>query len=242
LALSPSRGEDKGEGSFAGATLVDWWALERLDQVVRDCRSAYEAFEFHRVYHALNQFCAVDLSSLYIEITKDRMYCDEPDSPRRRATQSAMHEIFSALCQLLAPVTAFTAEEAWRYAQAGSSVHLEEFPQPCRSQAKAGETQKPGDNASAQVTDLLRLRGVIGQAIEKARQEKLIGNALEAAVVLRSDSNVTSEISKEELEEFFILSDLTIEKAKEASATVTKTPYQKCARCWRHREYVGNSR
>src|SRR5438874_2539806 len=72
-ALSPGRGEDEGEESFAGATLVDWWALERLDQVVRDCRSAYEAFEFHRVYHALNQFCAVDLSSLYIDITKDRM-------------------------------------------------------------------------------------------------------------------------------------------------------------------------
>src|SRR5438094_1101817 len=231
-ALSPSRGEDKGEESFAGATLVDWWALERLDQVVRDCRSAYEAFEFHRVYHALNQFCAVDLSSLYIDITKDRMYCDAPDSSRRRATQSAMHEIFSALCQLLAPVTAFTAEEAWRHSSAGSSVHLEEFP----------KTQNRGDKASMQVPDLLRLRGVIGQAIEKARQEKLIGNALEAAVVLRSDSNVTSELSKEELEAFFILSDLKIEQAKEASATVAKTPYQKCARCWRHREYVGKSK
>ncbi|HTD01901.1 MAG TPA: class I tRNA ligase family protein, partial [Chthoniobacterales bacterium] len=170
-ALSPSRGEDKGEGSFAGATLVDWWALERLDQVVRDCRSAYEAFEFHKVYHALNQFCAVDLSSLYIDITKDRMYCDASDSSRRRATQSAMHEIFSALCQLLAPMTAFTAEEAWRHSSAGSSVHLEEFP----------KTQNRGDKASMQVADLLRLRGVIGQAIEKARQEKLIGNALEAA-------------------------------------------------------------
>jgi isoleucyl-tRNA synthetase len=231
-ALSPSRGEDKGEGSFAGATLVDWWALERLDQVVRDCRSAYEAFEFHKVYHALNQFCAVDLSSLYIDITKDRMYCDAPDSSRRRATQSAMHEIFSALCQLLAPVIAFTAEEAWRHSSAGSSVHLEEFP----------KTQNRGDKASTQVADLLRLRGVIGQAIEKARQEKLIGNALEAAVVLRSDSNVTSELSKEELEEFFILSDLKIEQAKEASATVAKTPYPKCARCWRHRKYVGKSK
>jgi len=231
-ALSPSRGEDEGEGSFAGATLVDWWALERLDQVVRDCRSAYEAFEFHKVYHALNQFCAVDLSSLYIDITKDRMYCDAPDSPRRRATQTAMHEIFSALCQLLAPVVAFTAEEAWRHSHAGSSVHLEEFP----------KTQNRGDKASMQVADLLRLRGVIGQAIEKARQEKLIGNALEAAVVLRSDSNVTSELSKEELEEFFILSDLKIEQAKEASATVAKTPYQKCARCWRHRPAVGKSK
>jgi len=85
---------------------VDRWILERLDEVVRECRAAYEAFEFHKVYHVLNQFCAVDLSSLYIDITKDRMYCDAPDSPRRRATQAVMHEIFGALCRLLAPITA----------------------------------------------------------------------------------------------------------------------------------------
>jgi len=227
----PSKGRGQGEESL-GATLIDRWILERLDQVIADCRAAYEAFEFHKVYHLLNQYCAVDLSSLYIDITKDRMYCDPADSGRRRATQSAMHEIFSALCQLLAPVTAFTAEEAWRHSGAETSVHLEEFP----------KTQNRGDKASAQVADLLRLRGVIGQAIEKARQEKLIGNALEVAVVLRSDSNVTSELRKAELEEFFILSDLTIEQTKEASATVAKTPYQKCARCWRHREYVGKSK
>ena len=213
-------------------TLVDRWILERLDQVIRDCRSAYELFEFHKVYHTLNQFCAVDLSSLYIDITKDRMYCDAPDSPRRRATQTAMREIYGALCQLLAPVLVFTAEEAWRHSQASSSVHLEEFP----------VAQSRGDKASEQMADLLRLRGVIGQAIEKARQDKLIGNALEAAVVLRSNSDVTAKIDKDELEEFFILSDLTIEQAKEASATVTKTPYAKCARCWRHREYVGKSK
>src|SRR5207249_7185263 len=87
-----------------GMTLVDRWILERLNNVIADCRSAYEAFEFHKVYHALNQFCAVDLSSLYIDITKDRMYCDAADSPRRRATQAVMHEIFGALCRLLAPV------------------------------------------------------------------------------------------------------------------------------------------
>jgi isoleucyl-tRNA synthetase len=222
----------KQESRKADFTLVDRWILERLDQVIRDCRSAYELFEFHKVYHTLNQLCAVDLSSLYIDITKDRMYCDAPDSPRRRATQMAMHEIYGALCQLLAPVLVFTAEEAWRHSQASSSVHLEEFPR----------TQSQGDDARIQVTELLRLRAVIGQAIEKARQEKLIGNALEAAVVLRSNSDVTSKLSKEELEEFFILSDLTIEQAKEASATVTKTAYQKCARCWRHREYVGKSK
>src|SRR5947199_4121341 len=222
----------KQEIRNADSSLVHRWILERLDQVIRDCRSAYELFEFHKVYHTLNQFCAVDLSSLYIDITKDRMYCDAPDSPRRRATQTAMHEIYGALCQLLAPVLVFTAEEAWRHSQASSSVHLEEFPAP----------QSRGDKASEQMADLLRLRGVVGQAIEKARQDKLIGNALEAAVVLRSNSDVTTKIDKDELEEFFILSDLTIEQAKEASASVAKTPYAKCARCWRHREYVGKSK
>ena len=227
-------------------TLVDRWILERLDEVIGTCRSAYEKFEFHKVYHALNQFCAVDLSSLYVDITKDRMYCDAPDSPRRHATQAAMREIFDALCKLLAPVLVFTAEEAWRHSavagiddagQPGSptpattSVHVQEFPEP----------QNRGREAIGQIDDLLRLRGIIGQAIEHARQEKVIGNTLEARVVLNSDSDVTDKIPKEELEEFFILSDLTIQRAKEPSASVTKTPYKKCARCWRHRPTVGTS-
>jgi isoleucyl-tRNA synthetase len=228
-------------------SLVDRWILERLEELVGTCRSAYEKFEFHKVYHALNQFCAVDLSSLYVDITKDRMYCDAPDSPRRRATQAAMREIFDALCKLLAPVLVFTAEEAWRHSavagiddagQPGSptsattSVHVQEFPEP----------QNRGREAIGQVEELLRLRGIIGQAIEQARQEKLIGNTLEARVVLHSDSDVTEKISREELEEFFILSDLTIQQAKEPSASVTKTPYEKCARCWRHRPTVGTSK
>jgi len=228
-------------------TLIDRWILERLDAVIRDCRSAFEAFEFHKVYHILNQFCAVDLSSLYIDITKDRMYCDAPDSPRRRVTQTVMHEIFDALCRLLAPILVFTAEEAWGHsAVAGigdagqprpptpptTSIHLQEFPQP----------KERRDEASAQVAELLRLRGVIGQAIERARQEKLIGNTLEARFVLHSNTDVTEKVAQEELEEFFIVSDLTIHKAKEASASVTKTPYVKCARCWRHRSTVGTSK
>jgi len=230
--LSLDRGEDESEGSLA-TTVIDRWILQRLDEVIRDCRLAYEAFEFHKVYHALNQFCAVDLSSLYIDITKDRMYCDAPDSPRRRATQMVMHEIFDALCRLLAPILAFTAEEAWRHSVPTSrgSVHLQEFPQ----------SHDRHDNISTQVAELLRLRGVIAQAIERARQEKLIGNTLEASVVLHSDSDVTEKVDREELEEFFIVSDLTIHRAKEASASVTKTTYAKCARCWRHRPTVRTS-
>src|SRR6184192_3674473 len=221
--------QESGKENF---TLIDGWILERLDHVTADCRTAYEAFEFHKVYHALNHFCAVDLSSLYVDITKDRMYCDAQDSSRRRATQAAMHKIFDALCRLLAPILAFTAEEAWRHSGAGGSVHLLEL----------SKTQDRHDGANAQIAELLKLRGVIGQAIEHARQEKLIGNALEAAVVLFSDSDVTSKIDEEELEEFFILSDLTVHQGKEPSASVTKTSYKKCARCWRHRTAVGASK
>jgi isoleucyl-tRNA synthetase len=242
--LSPGGGEDKDEGLLA-FTLIDRWILERLDQVITDCRSAYEVFEFHKVYHTLNQFCAVDLSSLYIDITKDRMYCDAPDSPRRRATQMVMHEIFDALCRLLAPILAFTAEEAWRHSvpTRRDSVHLEEFPQPRDQHSRTGPVRAglALDAPSAQVTELLRLRGVIAQAIERARQEKLIGNTLEARVVLHSNSDVTAKVDREELEEFFIVSDLTVRQGKEASASVTKTPYAKCARCWRHRPTVGTS-
>src|SRR5207253_2565166 len=106
---------ERRRSETAATTLVDRWILERSDQVIRDCRVAYEAFEFHKVYHTLNQFCAVDLSSLYIDITKDRMYCDSADARRRRATQMVMHEILVALCRLLAPILTFTAEEAWRH-------------------------------------------------------------------------------------------------------------------------------
>ena len=75
-----------------------------MQQVIEECRGAYAAYEFHKIYHILVQFCTVDLSSLYIDITKDRMYCDAPASPRRRATQMAMDQIFDALCRLLAPI------------------------------------------------------------------------------------------------------------------------------------------
>jgi isoleucyl-tRNA synthetase len=210
---------------------IDRWILDRLQEVIEECRTAYAAYEFHKVYHALNQYCAVDLSSLYIDITKDRLYCDAPNSPRRRATQEAMHQIFGTLCKLLAPILSFTAEEAWGFLDNPESIHLQLFPEPQNNLRDAVARQR--------VEELIQLRGVIGQAIEKARQEKVIGNALEAAVVLRCDERIADSVTHEELEEFFILSDLRLESATEASATIMKSPNEKCARCWRHREAVG---
>jgi len=223
----------RGSSTALGMTLVDHWILDRLESVIADCRAAYQAYEFHKVYHTLNQFCAVDLSSLYIDITKDRMYCDAPDSPRRRATQTAMHRVFDALCRLLAPIMVFTAEEAWGYLGTSGSLHLQLFP------VQNAEWRNP--TVENQVAQLLSLRGVIGQAVERARQEKLIGNALEAAVVLRCDPEAVASIPNEQLEEFFILSDLKIEPGLEPAAFISKTPYAKCARCWRHRAAVGKS-
>ena len=210
-------------------TLVDRWILERLVQVIGDCRTAYESFEFHKVYHVINQFCAVDLSSL-TSISPKIGYSHAlvplgAALPRQRCARSLMAS------PLARPDPVFTADEAWQHAKASGSIHLQEFPQ----------QEQRGDKVTGQVTELLRLRGVIGQAIEKARQDKLIGNALEAAVVLNSNSSVTSEIDKDELEEFFILSDLTVQPATEASAVVTQTAHKKCARCWRHRPSVGTS-
>jgi isoleucyl-tRNA synthetase len=214
-------------------TLVDRWILDRLENVIAECRAAYAAYEFHKVYHILNQFCAVDLSSLYIDITKDRMYCDAADSPRRRASQMAMRRIFDALCRLLAPILVFTAEEAWGYLGGSDSVHVRTFPE------ESPDFQNP--EARERVGHLLNLRGLIGQAVERARQEKLIGNALEAAVTLTCDEATIGAVPKEELEEFFILSDLTLQAGKEPDASIAKTAYQKCARCWRHRPAVGKS-
>ena len=140
-------------------------------------------------------------------------------------------EIFDALCRLLAPILAFTAEEAWGYLGAADSVHLQLFPEP---RASARDTL-----VRSEVERLLALRGVIGQVIEKARQEKLIGNALEAEVTLHCDARIATAFPREELEEFFILSDLKLETAEEPRATVARTAYLKCGRCWRHRAAVG---
>jgi len=110
--------------------LLDRWILERLNAVIRETLKAYEAYDFRKAFSAINQFCTIDLSALYVDTTKDRLYCDSSSSVRRRATQTAMTIIFKALCRLLAPILAFTADEAWEYAGYKGSVHEQDFPAP----------------------------------------------------------------------------------------------------------------
>ncbi|MBV9391257.1 MAG: isoleucine--tRNA ligase, partial [Verrucomicrobia bacterium] len=167
---------DPRTGQIPQTTLVDRWISARSQQVVEQCQAAYQKYEFHKVYHTINQFCSVDLSSLYIDITKDRLYCDAPASSRRRSTQTVMYRTFDTLVRLLAPILVYTAEEAWTHFGRQESVHLKIFPTP------DPELLDPGALKDAEA--LLAARAIVAQQIEIARQNKLIGNALEARVEL----------------------------------------------------------
>ena len=162
------------------------------------------------------------------------MYCDAAQSGRRRATQAAMHEVLSSLTRLLAPILAFTAEEAWGYFRPDESVHTQLFPAP----------RAPDPAALAEGDRLLQLRSIVSQALEKARSEKIITNNLEAVVTLQlADPAELPRWSTRltELEEFLILSELKLEPGSEVTATVTKATAPKCERCWRHRRSVGQN-
>jgi isoleucyl-tRNA synthetase len=225
-----------GERSIEGATTVDRWALSRLQGVIAACREAYEAYDFRRVFQTLNQFCTVDLSALYVDITKDRLYCDAAGSPRRRATQVVMARIFDALCRLLAPVLAYTADEAWEHAGHAASVHLECFPEVDESARDTG--------LEARFEQWLQLRAVVAQAVEPARQQKLIGNALEAAIDLEIGDDALWESARGaelELEETLILSQIRVRRGAQTVAHLTTNPDARCGRCWRHKPSVGRS-
>ncbi len=215
-------------------TFVDCWIRHELQNVIRTCRDAYESFEFHRVHHTLNSFCAVELSSLYIDITKDRMYCDAADSPARRATQTVMHEVFGAVTRLLAPILAFTAEEAWSFYATGS-VHEQLFPEP--------DTHHEAKDIPDLARELLSVRGVVSQAVEVARQQKIVGKGLEASVTLElpeSRARKWIEANPEEAAEFFIVSNLHLKPGAAAVANAERSPYPRCERCWRHLPDVGS--
>ncbi|MCC7518915.1 MAG: isoleucine--tRNA ligase [Verrucomicrobiae bacterium] len=217
---------------------VDLWMLSRLARLAADARRAYEAYEFHRVYHAANEFCAVDLSAIYVDLAKDRLYCDRPESRRRRATQTAMFEIASALCRLLAPILSFTAEEAWRLlAPSAGSVHLQLLPDPAKwpaaeAAASARETVEAAELMLAQ-------REAVAKAVEARRAEGKIGKSLEARVRLRPGATAAAKLAGllPQLAEILIVSQ--VELAPVAGDPEVIAPCGgKCERCWRWDETV----
>ncbi|MCG6927105.1 MAG: isoleucine--tRNA ligase [Acidobacteria bacterium] len=220
---------------------IDRYALNRHRQVAARVLQAYETYEFHHVYHQLVQYAAADLSSVYLDVLKDRLYCDPPGSPRRRSAQTVLHRIARDLCRLLAPVLPFTTDEAWPMipGEAEPSVHLALFP----------EREATDAALLARWRELLEVRAQATKAIEEARDAREVAASLEAAVTVRGpaaaiaplrDYEAASTVFPGNLANLFIVSRVRLEEAETPLAvTVERAPGAKCGRCWTFSEKVG---
>jgi isoleucyl-tRNA synthetase len=226
---------------------LERWVLHRLIELDQLVRRSAENYDFHTMFTALHNFCAVDLSAFYFDIRKDALYCDAPASPRRRAVRTVMDRVFDCLVRWLAPVLCFTAEEAW-LARHGdgeeSSVHLQTYadlPALWRDDALGEKWAKIRD-----------LRRVVTGALELERARKTIGSSLQASVTVHADPVYLAALRGLDLAEICITSDgrLTGERAPEGAfslpdvagvaVTVTTAPGEKCQRCWRVLPEVGS--
>jgi isoleucyl-tRNA synthetase len=237
--------------AYAELQELDRLMLHRLQKTVERVRRAYHEHEYHIVFHTLHNFCVVDLSSFYLDVLKDTLYTARADAPERRSAQTVLHEVLLALVKLMAPILAFSAEEIWGYLPAASreesSVHLTEFPQV--------NTAYVDEDLAARWERLLEVRGEVLKALELARNSKLIGTSLEAAVSLYVPAGEWRELLDayaDTIAPISIVSACTLQPAEEAPADATasdvipglkvhvqRAPGSKCVRCWHWREDVG---
>lgn len=228
---------------------MDRWALHRLQEIVRRVRDAYDRYQFHMVYYTLYNFCTVDLSALYLDVLKDRLYTSRVDSRERRSAQSAMILILDAMARLLAPVLTFTAEEIWAALPARpgkeASIHMARFPEVRADyiDEAVGERWKT----------MTAVRAEIAKAIENARKSKVIGHSLDAAVRIALPEKLQAVLldRQEDLRALLIVSQLDIvEKGALAEpfasreiegllVEVGKAKGEKCHRCWIYSEHLG---
>jgi isoleucyl-tRNA synthetase len=224
-------------------TGLDRWILSEFSKMEKEVIEAYDRYEFHVVYQKLSQFIAVELSSIYHDVVKDRLYTDAANSPRRRSTQTALHRMVSALCKLLAPMLVFTADEAWEYltGKETDSVHRTIW-RPMNSKLNP-EEQKAWES-------LFRARELVLPELEKARQNKLIGKALEAKVELQGitdDLLATAKKHLADLRELLNISQLEVAPTSREgtdqpwTAIVKKADGQKCERCWHFETDTGSN-
>jgi isoleucyl-tRNA synthetase len=201
----------------------------------------YEEFEFHRIYHAVNEFAIVDLSSLYADVLKDRLYTFAPNNPARRAAQTVLWKITEALARLVAPILSFLADEVWQYLPADAkhdvSVHTALFPAP-DDLAPAGQEALLSDWAQ-----LLAIRETAMRSLEEARQQKQIGKALEAKLTLELPAEPLAIARRYEssLKELLNVSQVQLLSASagEIRAITEAADGAKCTRCWNYRTDIG---
>ncbi len=230
---------------------LDRWALDRLERVTGQIRQAYDNYSFHQVVQTLNRFCVVDLSSFYLDITKDTIYCQAQNDPARRASQAVMHRIVTHLARLMAPILTFTAEEVWEHMPDGwtreASVHLAEFPAPA--------TRWLDDALAERWETMRRIRAEGTRVIEGQRREKIIRQSLEAAITLYVDDTRQAQLAPftDRLADIFITSRAHLAPLADApdgavaaeaidglKITVAPAGGDKCERCWIFREDVGS--
>ena len=218
-------------------TGLDRWILGEFTRLEAEVLAAYDQFEFHVVYQRVSQFVAVELSAIYHDVVKDRLYTDPANSARRRSTQTALHRMVGSLCQMLAPILAFTADEAWAFVPGRTvdSAHQLTW-QPL------GLDQSEADRATWKA--LFELRELALPELEKARQAKHIGKALEAKLTMGGSSPALTAVQPhlEMLRELLNVSQLEIQPGGEGavSVVVSKAAGQKCERCWHWEPEVGS--
>jgi isoleucyl-tRNA synthetase len=230
---------------------LDRWALGRLEELTRRVRDAYDAYEFHLVYHAVVEFCAMDLSALYFDILKDRLYTAAPRGPARRSAQTVLHRTAQDLLRLLAPVMSFTAEEAWQHlpGKSGPSVFLAGFP-------TGVPTPRPDESALRERYErLFAVRSLVQGELEQARRDKQIGSSLEAKVLLSASGPTQTllESAADELPFLFIVSQVQVGRTPSPAARALKlagsdqtvaievqvADGSKCPRCWTYSTAIG---
>ena len=227
--------------SYDKLTELDKWAMMRLDSLIDKVNEGYNEFDFHIAFHAIHNFCVIDMSNFYLDIIKDRLYCEKEDSELRRSAQTTMYKILSAVARLSAPIISFTAEEIWGFMPHSSeddtqSVFLNQMPE------KSGI--EFSDEFISKWEFIYSTREAVNKVLEDARNAKTIGKSLEAGIIIHaseSDYEKYNALSKQ-LTEILIVSDVTVEKSdSETSFEVVKAEGSKCERCWCYSKYVGTN-
>jgi isoleucyl-tRNA synthetase len=219
-------------------TGLDRWILGEFSKLEKEVIEFYDKYEFHVVYQKVSQFIAVELSAIYHDVIKDRLYTDPANSLRRRSTQTALLRLVTGLCQMLAPILSFTTDEAWEFVPGVvGSVHEGKW---------KSFSFEVSDKEKTDWKNFFALREQVLPELEAARQNKLIGKSLEAKVALVvTDGFEVASSAREDLRELFNVSRLALEPMKIGSeqklCMVTHADGQKCERCWRWELDVGQN-